>query len=68
MQAVYSQIYNMFFKEDIYTIKEVSAMLKINIRTVYRWIESGDLRAAKFGRKTYRIFENDLKSFVKKTF
>ncbi|MCK4540514.1 helix-turn-helix domain-containing protein [Candidatus Parcubacteria bacterium] len=41
-------------------------MLKVNIRTVYRWIKSGDLRVAKFGRKTYRVFEVDLKSFVKK--
>lgn len=56
----------MFNKGDIYTIKEVAKMLKVNIRTVYRWIESGDLRAAKFGRKTYRIFEADLKAFVKK--
>lgn len=41
-------------------------MLKVNIRTVYRWIDSGDLRVAKFGRKTYRVFEADLKGFVKK--
>ncbi|HAM88556.1 MAG: binding domain protein, excisionase family protein [Candidatus Falkowbacteria bacterium GW2011_GWC2_38_22] len=56
----------MFSKGDIYTIKEVSTMLKVNIRTVYRWIDSGDLRVAKFGRKTYRVFEADLKGFVKK--
>ena len=56
----------MFSKGDIYTIKEVAEMLKVNIRTVYRWIDSGDLRVAKFGRKTYRVFENDLKVFIKK--
>lgn len=56
----------MFSKGDIYTIKEVAVMLKVNIRTVYRWIDSGDLRVARFGRKTYRVFESDLNSFVKK--
>ena len=56
----------MLTKGDVYTIKEVSTMLKVNIRTVYRWIKSGDLRVAKFGRKTYRVFEEDLKIFIKK--
>ena len=56
----------MLNKGDVYTIKEVAKMLKVNIRTVYRWINSGDLRVAKFGRKTYRVFEVDLNKFVKK--
>ncbi|MCK5320293.1 helix-turn-helix domain-containing protein [Candidatus Parcubacteria bacterium] len=56
----------MFNKGDVYTIKEVAKMLKVNIRTVYRWINSGDLRVAKFGRKTYRVFEVDLNKFVKR--
>ncbi|RLC39045.1 DNA-binding protein [Candidatus Falkowbacteria bacterium] len=56
----------MFGKGDIYTIKEVAKLLKVHERTVYRWIDSGDLRVARLGRKTYRVFESDLKSFVKK--
>ena len=56
----------MLGKGDVYTIREVSVMLKVNIRTVYRWIKNGDLRVAKFGRKTYRVFEVDLNNFVKK--
>ena len=56
----------MLGKGDVYTIKEVAGMLKVNIRTVYRWIDSGDLCVAKFGRKTYRVFEVDLNKFIKK--
>ena len=56
----------MLGKGDVYTIKEVAGMLKVNIRTVYRWIDSGDLHVAKFGRKTYRVFEVDLNKFIKK--
>ena len=56
----------MLGKGDIFTVHEVAKMLKVNQRTVYRWIESGDLRIARFGRKTYRVFECDLKKFVRK--
>ena len=56
----------MFGKGDIYTIKEVAKLLKVHERTVYRWIDSGDLRVARLGRKTYRVFERDLRNFVKK--
>ena len=56
----------MFGKGDIFTVEEVAKNLKVNKRTVYRWIESGDLVVARLGRKTYRIFEVDLKKFVRK--
>jgi excisionase family DNA binding protein len=48
------------------TIDEVAKILKVNKRTVYRWIEAGDLRAARLGKKTYRVFESDLKRFIRK--
>lgn len=41
-------------------------MLKVSTRTVYRWIDSGDLKVARIGRKTYRVFESDLKKFIRK--
>ncbi|OGF27666.1 hypothetical protein A2468_02120 [Candidatus Falkowbacteria bacterium RIFOXYC2_FULL_46_15] len=56
----------MFFKDDILTIEEVAKVLKVNKRTVYRWIESGDLKAARIGRKTYRVFESDVRKFIRK--
>ena len=56
----------MFSKDDILTIEEVSKILKVSKRTVYRWIDSGELRVARIGRKTYRVFESDLRKFIRK--
>ncbi len=56
----------MFGKDDILTIQEVAKALKVSKRTVYRWIDSGDLKAARIGRKTYRVFESDLNKFIRK--
>lgn len=56
----------MFSKGDILTIEEVSKILQVSKRTVYRWVDSGDLRVARIGRKTYRVFESDLNKFIRK--
>ena len=56
----------MFSKGDILTIEDVSKILKVSKRTVYRWVDSGELRVARIGRKTYRVFESDLKKFIRK--
>jgi len=52
--------------DDILTIEDVAKVLKVSKRTVYRWIETGELRVARIGRKTYRVFESDLKKFLEK--
>ena len=51
--------------DDILTIEEVAKVLKVSKRTVYRWIDDGDLKTARIGRKTYRVFESELKRFIK---
>ena len=56
----------MLFKDDILTIEEVAKILKVSKRTVYRWVDSGDLKTARIGRKTYRVFESDLRKFIRK--
>lgn len=56
----------MFGKGDILTIEEVAKIMKVNKRTVYRWLERGDLKYARLGRKTYRVFESDLKKFIRR--
>ncbi len=56
----------MLFKDDILTIQEVAKILKVSKRTVYRWIDDEDLKVARIGRKTYRVFESDLRKFVRK--
>ena len=50
--------------EQYYTIEETAKMLKVVYLTVYRWIQSGKLRALKAG-KQYRITKTDLDQFMK---
>ncbi|MGB9886210.1 MAG: helix-turn-helix domain-containing protein [Moorellales bacterium] len=37
--------------EPVYSPKEVAEMLKVNERTVRRWVRAGQLRAYRFGRQ-----------------
>jgi excisionase family DNA binding protein len=46
------------------TISEVAKIMKVSQKTVYRWIDSGQLRTARLGRKVYRVFERDLIKFI----
>ena len=48
----------------MYTIAEVSIMLKVSDRTVRNWIERGTLTAYKFGN-SYRVSEEELNNFIK---
>lgn len=52
-------------RNDIMTVEEVAKVMKVSLRTVYRWISAGDLRTARLGRKTYRVFSGDLVQFVR---
>lgn len=47
----------------IYTLKEVEEILGVTQRTLYRWIESGTLKAFKAGR-TWRVTEQSLQEFM----
>jgi excisionase family DNA binding protein len=51
-----------------YTLPEVANLLKVSRRTVYRWVQSGDLPAHKLGPKKpgveWRIGESDLEAFL----
>lgn len=51
--------------EKILTIDEVAKLMKVSLKTVYRWINAGQLPAAKIGYKTYRVFETDLIKFLR---
>ena len=53
-------------KDEYYSISEVAKSLKVVYLTVYRWIQSGKLKADKAG-KQYRIRKDDLGKFMKKT-
>lgn len=41
----------MMMTRAVYTPKEVAEMLKVNERTVRRWVRTGQLRAYRFGRQ-----------------
>lgn len=47
----------------LYTIAEVARVLKVTERTVYNYVKSGSLIAAKIG-KHWRIKAADLKKFI----
>lgn len=50
--------------EQYYSIEEVATMLKVAYLTVYRWIQSGKLKAVKAG-KQYRIERGSIENFLK---
>jgi excisionase family DNA binding protein len=49
--------------ERILTADEVAEYLKVNIRTVYKLLESGELQGRKIGR-IWRISESAVNDFV----
>jgi excisionase family DNA binding protein len=51
--------------EQLYTPQEVADYLKVDVRTVYRWLREGDLNALRF-RREYRISESDLREFIQR--
>lgn len=45
--------------------REISTILGVHIRTVYRLIETGELKSYKFGPKSFRVHPEDLDEFIK---
>lgn len=45
-----------------YTTKEVADILSLTQRSLYKFIDSGELRAMKLG--SWRISESDLQAFI----
>ena len=51
--------------EQLYTPQEIADYLKVDVRTVYRWLRDGELNALRF-RREYRISETDLRDFLER--
>jgi excisionase family DNA binding protein len=51
--------------EQLYTPQEVADYLKVDVRTVYRWLREGEMNAIRFQRE-YRIGESDLQDFLER--
>lgn len=49
----------------VYTITEVADILKVTKRTIYNYIEAGQLKATKVGRE-WRIRHEDIQAFLSK--
>ena len=47
----------------LYTVEEISEILKVTERTIYNYIKSNDLKAVKIG-KYWRIKHSDLEEFI----
>ena len=51
-------------EKTFYTAQELADMLKVNIMTIYRYINSGKLEAYKFG-KEFRVEKEVWEEFLK---
>lgn len=49
---------------DLLTMEEVAKRLNVSLKTVYRWIDAGELPVSLLGERTYRIFERDFIKFI----
>lgn len=49
---------------EILTIAEIAESLRVSNRTVRNWIDSGKLKAFKFGLQ-YRVNKKDFEEFIK---
>lgn len=47
-----------------YTPSEVATLLQVSVYTVRRRIRSGELPAQKYGPRTFRVSDADLKAFM----
>jgi len=49
---------------DLLTMEEVAKRTGVTLKTVYRWIEAGELPVSRLGNRIYRIFERDFIDFI----
>lgn len=52
-------------KEEFYTAKDLADKLKVNIMTIYRYIDAGKIKAYKIG-KEFRVDKKSFEDFLKK--
>lgn len=52
--------------QEFYTAKEIADKLSLNVMTIYRYIDSGKLKAYKIG-KEFRIEKAEYQSFLEKS-
>jgi len=53
-------------EDEMLTAEEVAKIMKVNVRTVRGWVQSGDLTPTWIGKREYRISRADLRTFIQK--
>lgn len=48
---------------EVYTLKEIEALLQVTRRTIYNWIKGGKLKAFRVG-KEWRVTKEALEEFT----
>ena len=51
--------------DELLTVDEVAAILKIHPRTVRALVQNGELKRVKIGKREYRIRRSELDRFLK---
>ena len=49
---------------DLLSMEQVAKRLGVSLKTIYRWIDSGEMPVSLIGKRTYRIFDRDFVKFV----
>lgn len=53
-------------QERMFTVQQVAQQLQVSDRTVRNWVERGELRVFRIGKRGYRIAEFDLIEFIER--
>lgn len=50
--------------DEMLTAEEVAKIMKVSLKTVRKWVQSGELASIPIGTREYRISRNDLNAFI----
>jgi len=51
--------------ERLWAVREIAEKLTISRKTVYEWINAGDLKCIRLGKQTRRVREQELERFLR---
>jgi excisionase family DNA binding protein len=51
-------------EEEMLTADEVAKIMKVSIKTVRKWVQTGELATIPIGTREYRISRRDLNAFI----
>lgn len=52
--------------DEMLTAEDVARIMKVSIKTVRNWVQSGELATIPIGSREYRISRRDLDEFIEK--